>query len=275
MAANYPSKVMLFGEYAILSGGEALAIPWPAFSAQWTMDAKFPSEYQPHLQRFADWLLENNFRHLLDVDAFRLALEGGLDLDSNIPVGYGVGSSGAVVAAVYDRYSMHPHGADSIAQLREDLSAMENFFHSKSSGIDPLVCLLQKPVHIKGDMISVITDPLLSDAFYIELINCGSARFTHALVENFQQRCTDDAFRNTLQEYLDHSNACIRAWLLQDITALYKSAVKLSAWQLQNFDFAIPEYIKLEWRNALKDTRTVFKLCGAGGGGFVLRLHFN
>ena len=34
-------------------------------------------------------------------------LEKGMYFDSSIPMGYGVGSSGAIVAAIYDRYADH------------------------------------------------------------------------------------------------------------------------------------------------------------------------
>ena len=40
-----------------------------------------------------------------DLDAFSNDIEGGMYFDSSIPQGYGVGSSGALVASIYDRYA--------------------------------------------------------------------------------------------------------------------------------------------------------------------------
>ena len=40
-----------------------------------------------------------------DIDALNKHVEAGMYFDSSIPQGYGVGSSGALVAAIYDKYA--------------------------------------------------------------------------------------------------------------------------------------------------------------------------
>ncbi|MBC8173912.1 MAG: mevalonate kinase, partial [Chitinophagales bacterium] len=42
------------------------------------------------------------------------------------------------------------------------------------------------------------------------------------------------------------------------------------AFQLTYFDFAIPEEIKNVWAEGLQSGDKIFKLCGAGGGGFMI-----
>jgi mevalonate kinase len=45
MQELYPSKLMIFGEYAVLAGGEGLAIPWDDFVLVWIEDAETPSAF--------------------------------------------------------------------------------------------------------------------------------------------------------------------------------------------------------------------------------------
>jgi len=75
-----------------------------------------------------------------------------LYFDSSIPQGYGVGSSGALVAAIYDTYAIDKIEAtetltrDKLLRLKEIFSLMESFFHGKSSGLDPLNSYLSIPI---------------------------------------------------------------------------------------------------------------------------------
>ena len=71
-------------------------------------------------------------------------MKDGLYFDSSIPQGYGVGSSGALVAAIYDKYAsdkitvLENLTRDKLLKLKSIFSMMESFFHGKSSGLDPL-----------------------------------------------------------------------------------------------------------------------------------------
>ena len=74
--------------------------------------------------------------------------------DSSIPQGYGVGSSGALVAAIYDQYAQEKITVlenltkEKLLRLKEIFSAMESFFHGNSSGLDPLNSYLSLPILI-------------------------------------------------------------------------------------------------------------------------------
>ena len=76
--------------------------------------------------------------------------------DSSIPQGYGVGSSGALVAAIYDEYAsdkitvLENLTRDKLLQLKTIFSEMESFFHGKSSGLDPLNSYLSIPILINS-----------------------------------------------------------------------------------------------------------------------------
>jgi mevalonate kinase len=56
--------------------------------------------------------------------------------DSTIPQGYGVGSSGALVAAIYDKYAQDKSRfsrthSRKIITVKNIFSQMESFFHGK------------------------------------------------------------------------------------------------------------------------------------------------
>jgi mevalonate kinase len=63
--------------------------------------------------------------------------EKGWSFNSSIPIGHGVGSSGAYVAAVYDRYLAGKKHFD-YASPSTTMANMEAFFHGSSSGMDPV-----------------------------------------------------------------------------------------------------------------------------------------
>ena len=48
-----------------------------------------------------------------DIDAFKQDVENGMYFQSSIPQGFGVGSSGALVAAVYGKYTKNKITIDS------------------------------------------------------------------------------------------------------------------------------------------------------------------
>ena len=80
----------------------------------------------------------------------------GMYFDSSIPQGYGVGSSGALVAAIYDKYAadkitvLENLTREKLLKLKTIFSEMESFFHGKSSGLDPLNSYLSLPILINS-----------------------------------------------------------------------------------------------------------------------------
>ena len=76
--------------------------------------------------------------------------------DSSIPQGYGIGSSGALVASIYDQYAedkitiLENLTRDKLLNLKAIFSLMESFFHGKSSGLDPLNSYLSLPILINS-----------------------------------------------------------------------------------------------------------------------------
>ena len=144
MDKNFPAKILLFGEYTILLGSPALAVSINNFKSKWDFtDAPHPS--QVHLQNLLQYLkkVECSF---IDLSTFENEIKKGLIYDTDIPIGYGAGSSGSLSAAVLSRYTKR--ASKDMPIIRRQLRNIENFFHGNSSGLDPLVSYYKKPVLI-------------------------------------------------------------------------------------------------------------------------------
>ena len=100
---------------------------------------------------------EGNLPCDLNLDKFKEELDQGLYFDSSIPQGFGIGSSGAIVAAIYDKYcgtnkidANKQISNEDILVLKKIFSSLESYYHGTSSGLDPLICYLKIPVLIKS-----------------------------------------------------------------------------------------------------------------------------
>ena len=249
----YPSKIMLFGEYAVIAGGEGLAIPYHGFSAKWINETTTASAYKPV-----------SYTHLAgDYD-----LHHGLDIISDVPIGYGVGSSGVVTAAVFDKYALTI--PEDLSVLKALLASMENYFHATSSGLDPLVCYLNKSIHVQPSGIAIVDAQIDSENIKIELADCGTERSTQQLVAVFKEKMNEKSFKGVLEDYIYLSNTCIHAWLQKDEALLRSQLRLLSYLQLNYFQFALPEHMRERWKAGLESGNEIMKLCGAGGGGFLI-----
>jgi mevalonate kinase len=264
---SYPSKVLLFGEYSILDGSDAYAVPNFNYSGQW--DYGKISD-----QRLIDWCTflekidDQVISASLNLAKFRYDLTKGLVFRSNIPGGYGLGSSGALTAALYQEYCSDK--SKSLQVLKETLSKMESYFHGSSSGTDPLVSYLGKSLHIKqGKMVQIDAENMLSENFY--LFNSKIPRTTSALVAKYKARQeTDKAFRLITDEIAHLQNQCIQAYRLGVQDTLQTKILKLSEMQWKHLPWLIPEHLHKYWEEGLNTGKRIFKLCGAGGGGFFL-----
>jgi mevalonate kinase len=269
---NYPSKLLLFGEYVIIRGARALAAPYPDFSGRWAWAGAGRSSpeltgllgYLEQLQKDGALLAE------MDLRAFAGELGKGLFFESSIPVGYGLGSSGAVVAAVYEAFCTAPEAG--IPRLREQLAQIESFFHGASSGIDPLVCLLGKPLLLRGkEEAEIVGAPESGSGLF--LLDTGMSRETAPLVRIFLKKCEDPAFSGRIESaLLPASDAAIRACLAGDQAGLLRAFEAISRFQWHDFQEMIPEAFRPLWEKGLDSPHYKIKLCGAGGGGFLLGL---
>jgi mevalonate kinase len=280
---TFSSKLLLFGEHTILRGSAALALPLPLFSGKWAYTT--PENAQALQRNLTDWcqyLAEQQstgaLETELDLARFREELAASLYFDSNIPNGYGAGSSGALCAALYARYALQPIERVDIArfpELKRILGQMESFFHGSSSGTDPLIVYLNQPVLLQADgsiqTLEVPDWPLETTGFQFFLLDTGIQRSTAPWVNLFLERCTDaDYLHNIQQELIPLTAQAIAAFRAGDWSSLFERWRKISALQQVHFTPMIPESFQNLWTEGLNSGHFALKLCGAGGGGFLL-----
>lgn len=267
---RYPAKLLLFGEYVLLLGAPALAVPVPVFGGQWSSEASEGDTRREQLSAFAESAALAAIPDL-DLEAFRRDIAAGWHFRSDIPEGYGLGSSGALCAGVYDRYARRKT-AD-LAELKALFAQMESHFHGKSSGIDPLTSYLNQPLLLTDnrDVHVFESRPWQGAAPVVFLLDSGSPRRTGPLVQWFLGQTRNPAFAESLEhDYLPANAALLEAWQNGQPDAFWKALVQVSDFQLTNMPPMIPEHLRGLWRDCRTEGDPVFKICGAGGGGFVL-----
>lgn len=276
---KFPGKILWFGEHIVLLGSKALAGPLIVFSGSWKKNGS--PEQQESLRQWLIWLQEKQSNGELSVyyrlDAFSSDLNEGLFFESNIPIGYGGGSSGALCAAFYSVYAHQPISGMDQTQwpaLRQQLSEIEAFFHGSSSGTDPLICYLQQPLVLQNNgSISPVYLPPLPGPLRFFLIDTGIPRSTSPYVDAFLQVSKDEGFRQKkLPHLMSASDQALTAWLNGYFEDLFPAFSLLSRLQRNYLDFLIPEEFQDFWDKTLSTPHTRLKLCGAGGGGFILGL---
>ncbi len=284
---NFHSKILLFGEYALMAGSQALSIPYDKLHGAFTFRqqaARTDFDSNSHLKKYAGYLRkllqEGKLSDKLDVSRLEKDIDNGLVFESNIPPGYGLGSSGALAAAVYDRYGQDKIPADVVLSnekliaLKQTMAAMESWFHGKSSGLDPMICYLQKAVLVEGDnRLRTVELPRFETTTggAVFLLDTGTTGETQPLVNYFVAQCKKAGFLDKIKsELIPLNTQCIRAYLSGDTDTLFPCLEKLSAFTLQYFHPMIPEKLFPAWKQGLENRQYFLKLCGSGGGGMML-----
>jgi len=261
-----PSKILLFGEYTILTGSKALAVPYSPFFGKWSFEST-STELELSSKESLHLFNQRNWSHLLNQEKLNKDLSQGLWFDSSIPQGFGVGSSGALVAAIFMSYGLSK--TDSF-KTRQSLAELESFFHGSSSGIDPLVSYLNNPLLIHNfNQVESLQGPLDLKGFF--LLNSGIPRKTGTLVHIFQEKLKDENFKRNCQTKLSLDvNQVISFLLEQNSSQVFSKFIEISKFQWDYFQEMIPKDLRPLWTRGLESGDYGLKLCGAGGGGFFL-----
>ena len=281
------SKILLFGEYGIIQDSKGLSIPYNFYNGALKSDENPTEEAKKSNQslvKFVAYLkqLQTEQPELVtfNIDVLQSDVNGGMYFDSSIPQGYGVGSSGALVAAIYDKYATNKITVlenltrEKLLQLKSIFSNMESFFHGKSSGLDPLNSYLSLPILINSkDNIEAAGIPSQSATGKgaVFLLDSGIVGETAPMVNIFMENLKDQGFRNMLKsQFIKYTDSCVENFLQGDIKSLFKNTKELSKVVLSNFKPMIPEQFHQIWQNGIETNDYYLKLCGSGGGGYIL-----
>lgn len=279
----YP-KILLFGEYSVILGGRALAIPYGAYEGELIVPAQmFHSESNRELKTFFQYLKSadrfSDYTDYFDFSGFQFELNQGLYFHSNIPQGYGVGSSGAVTASIIDRYMDKDYVASlSLKDLKKCMGIMESHFHGKSSGLDPLVSFYNHSIMFTKDQIDFYDVPRShpKGEVVIFLVDTGRSRRTEALVNLFIEKLKNPIFAKACsEELIPYNERCIKSFNSQNILELFQDFYQISSFEYRELHPMIPKVYLEKWERGLKNKKTLLKLCGAGGGGFLLGITQN
>ena len=103
------AKILLFGEYGIIKDSKGLAIPYNCYKGALKSASNLSGEAKKsneNLVKLYDYLKKTSTDLVsFNFTAFKEDIDTGMYFDSSIPQGYGVGSSGALVASIYDQYA--------------------------------------------------------------------------------------------------------------------------------------------------------------------------
>jgi mevalonate kinase len=255
----------------------ALAVPYSLFEGKLTFPRDKNFRKDNELKAFCQYLKSLNSKNELlcpmDLSSFEFDIGQGIFFDSSIPQGFGVGSSGAVVASIFENYKKcSQDDLNNISYLKSVFSQMESHFHGSSSGFDPLISYLNAPVLIDGENnFKQVDIPESKGEGAIFLLNTGRPRRTEPLVNLFLEKCKTDSFANLCDNVLAPiTNNCINSFLTGDKESLFEFFRELSDFQYRHFKPMIPNLYSELWGSGLKYENFYLKLCGAGGGGFLL-----
>ena len=278
------SKILLFGEYGIIKDSKGLSIPYNFYNGALKTDglqSEVAIKSNSNLKRFVEHLKTINSELVVfDMDTLESDVSEGMYFDSSIPQGYGVGSSGALVAAIYDKYAqdkitvLENLTREKLLILKSIFAEMESFFHGKSSGLDPLNSYLSIPILINSkDNIEAtgIPSQKADGKGAVFLLDSGIIGETAPMVSIFMENMKQEGFRKMIKnQFIKHTDACVDDFLKGDIKSLFSNTKKLSKVVLNHFKPMIPMEFHELWKKGIDTNDYYLKLCGSGGGGYIL-----
>jgi mevalonate kinase len=280
---NFTGKLLLIGEHSVIEGSRALVIPFPDVSASLAFT------HQPiagenlasnrNLFEFATWLKKMKNSVLPEPGLSRLIrdIERGLYFRSTIPERYGLGSSGALCAAVYDEYGEGKNkysevpGFEELISVKKALASLESWFHGTSSGIDPLCIYYNKSLIIEGKegVRTWQVEKIRGQGLQAFLLDTGLTGNTGDMVKGFQHKLHGQSLKESFTEqYIPLVNALVDQFA--DGCPDYDMLVQLSLFQWRIFQEMIPEKFRTVWQYGLDWEYYTCKLLGSGGGGYIL-----
>lgn len=209
------------------------------------------------------------FKNKVNLNQFLEDALCGLYFESNIPFNYGLGSSGALVASIYAKYfspkNINLENTSQLAMIQHELAAIESYYHGNSSGTDPLISFLNKALFIHTPL-KINKLPINNNVKFL-LIDTKKQSSTKSFMQVFEK--LNNEHPNKLADLIHHNNESIIALLKGDDKCyeIINHFCDLEQ-ELMTEMFVFP----LGLANILSSFKGNFnvKLCGSGGGGFLI-----
>ncbi len=269
-----PAKWVLTGEHSVLRGKRALAFPHAALNLKLSYQNKkeFSITANPFQSQIKS-LVGRSLEYLkLPESAFH---SGEIDIQSQIPIGAGLGSSAALCVAIA-RLVLWKTQTDTEAWIPL-ATHLEDVFHGKSSGMDVNVIALGQPIEFSMDSKA---KPLfdLERLPRFELYDSGVRGHTRDCVEKVKHWQSQNLhLTSRYDEQMDSATDTAHRGLLefQRNPRLGEDLIAEAMNQAQNcfetWGLLTPELIGQK-HELLKQGALAVKLTGAGLGGFWVAL---
>ena len=146
--------------------------------------------------------------------------------------------------------------------------------HGTSSGLDPLNSYLSLPILINSqDNIEPTGIPTQAPngKGAVFLLDSGIIGETAPMVRIFMEQMKNEAFQKMLkEEFIKYTDACIDDFLKGRFKSLFGNIKNLSGIVLNHFKPMIPKEFHALWKEGIDTGDYFLKLCGSGGGGYIL-----
>ena len=214
---KFYSKVLLFGEYGVLSNSNALSIPFEKFYGYLNKSDFLNKEGKisnSNILQLYEFMTDLDIKDKIDFNFLKNDIDKGLHFVSSIPIASGLGSSGALIASIFDSYQKKDNVNLNVEEIKNLLSIIESKFHGKSSGLDPSVSLFNSPIFYSNKQIKLI-DKIHYKNFTVSIMDSKINSSTKKMIEVFQNKMNESEFRYFFDnKYIINTNECIDTFLM-------------------------------------------------------------
>ena len=276
-----PGKVMLSGEYGVLSGGLAAMLPLPRYMELSTLASAPQEAYAPVVEKGRHFFMTACENHERETGLPHIAIDRSA-FDGQDAAGrrrkLGIGSSAAEAAGVLGLRLLNAGARISgreAAFLEEVLSLHHRAQGERGSGADAAVCALGRPILFRGqESVSVELLQLKSDAVPLSLVWSGEAADSRELIDKFTFWQQNDPYSEALlRELRECAEYLGRSWYVSSEDDLFgmidaHNAIMKELSKLAGISYFMPVHSQLDAWARRHGGRA--KPTGAGGGDMVL-----